>query len=111
MVDPGGVGHWKTKRGESPSETKFDFKLERLIMRKLHWVSMALVSLPLALVACGGDDTTTTGTAGSAGAAGSGGSGGGAAGTAGTTGGSGGGGAGATTEGGAGTAVLEAGVL
>jgi len=80
-------------------------------MRKLHWVSMALVSLPLALVACGGDDTTTTGTAGSAGAAGSGGSGGGAAGTAGTTGGSGGGGAGTTTEGGAGTAVLEAGVL
>lgn len=80
-------------------------------MRKLHWVSMALVSLPLALVACGGDDTTTTGTAGSAGQdAGSGGSGGGASGSGGTAG-TGGGSAGAPAEGGAGTALLEAGVL
>jgi hypothetical protein len=79
---------------------------ERLIMRKLHWISVALVTVPLALVACGGDDTTTgagggAGTAGSAGTAGTGGTGG-SGGTAGSaTGGGGTGGGGSTGGGGA----------
>jgi hypothetical protein len=64
-------------------------------MRKLHWVSLALVAAPVVLMhACGGDDTSPGGTAGSGGSTtsttGTGGSGGsgttGTTGTAGTTG-------------------------
>jgi hypothetical protein len=63
-------------------------------MRKLHWVSLALVAAPLVLMhACGGDDTSPGGTAGSGGSTGS---------TTGT-GGSGGSTTGGTTTGTAGT--------
>jgi hypothetical protein len=46
-------------------------------MRKLHWVSLALIAAPLVLMhACGGDDTTPAPASGTAGSGGSGGSGG-----------------------------------
>jgi len=101
-------------------------------MRKLHWVSLALISAPLVLMhACSDDDQPANPTGGSGGSGGSGGatSGGGkaatggsggtggsatggsagSAGSAGTGGGSTEGGAGSTTEGGAGSTGSEAG--
>ena len=41
-------------------------------MRKLHWISIAVITLPLAVAgACGGDDTAAPGTSGSSGKGGS----------------------------------------
>ncbi len=56
-------------------------------MRKLHWVSLALIAAPVVLMhACGGDDTAPGGTAGSGGSGTAGSAGSGTAGKAGTAG-------------------------